>query len=139
MTKRELFDRLHRVDDINTALICVRMQIEKLESCLQGHAIRYDKDKVQTSPKDAMLEVMCNLEGLLNKQTKLQIELTRALADVADLIDRVDDRKQSLVLHYRYVACLPWRTIANKMGYAESHLFKIHDAAIKKILQVDSK
>jgi DNA-directed RNA polymerase specialized sigma subunit len=139
MTKGELFKRLHKVDDINTALLCVQMQIDRLEGCLQGHAIRYDQDKVQTSPKDAVAEVMCDLEGLLKKQTKLRIAMTRAVADVADLIDRVDDRKQSLVLHYRYVACLPWRTIADKMGYAESHLFKIHDAAIKKILQVDSK
>lgn len=130
MTKGELFDRLHRVDDINTALICIRMQIEKLESCLQGHAIRYDKDKVQTSPKDAVLEVMCNLEGLLNKQTKLQIELTRAVADVADLIGHLTDKKQMLILHYRYTAGLQWGQIADKMGYAERHVFRLHDQAI---------
>ena len=139
MTKRDLFNRLHKVDDINTALICLQMQIDKLESCLQGHAIRYDQDKVQTSPKDAVAEVMCDLEGLLKKQAKLRIAMTRAVADVAGLIDKVDDKKQSLVMHYRYVACLPWREIAEKMSYSESHIFKIHDAAIDKILKDDSK
>lgn len=139
MTKGELFKRLHRVDDINTALLCIQMRIDRLEGCLQGHAIRYDQDKVQTSPKDAVAEVMCDLEGLLKRQAALRIQMTRAVADVADLIDRVDDRNQSLIMHYRYVACLHWHDIADKMGYAESHLFKIHDAAIKKILQVDSK
>ena len=130
MTKGELFKRLHKVDDINTALLCIQMQIERLESCLQGHAIRYDQDKVQTSPKDAVAEVMCDLEGLLKKQTKLRIAMTRAVADVADLIDKLTDKKQALVLHYRYMACLPWRQIADKMGYAERHVFRIHDEAI---------
>ena len=139
MTKSELFKRLHKVDDINTALLCVQMQIDRLEGCLQGHAIRYDQDKVQTSPKDAVAEVMCDLEGLLKKQARLRIAMTRAVADVAGLIDRVDDKNLSLVMHYRYMACLSWREVADKMGYAESHLFKLHDAAIKKILQDDSK
>ena len=130
MTKRELFDRLHKVDDINTALLCVQMQIDRLEGCLQGHAIRYDQDKVQTSPKDAVAEVMCDLEGLLKKQTKLRIAMTRAVADVAELIDKLTDKKQALVLHYRYTACLPWSQIADKMGYAERHVFRIHDEAI---------
>ena len=130
MTKRELFNRLHKVDDINTALICLQMQIDRLEGCLQGHAIRYDTDKVQTSPKDAVAEVMCDLEGLLKKRTKLQIALTRAVADVASLIDKVEDKKQALVLHYRYTACLPWGQIADKMGYAERHVFRLHDTAI---------
>ena len=139
MTKGELFKRLHKVEDIDTALRCVQMRIEKLEGCLQGLAIRYDTDKVQTSPKDAVAEVMCDLEGLLKKQARLRIAMTRAVADVANLIDRVDDKKMSLVMHYRYMACLPWREIADKMGYAESHIFKLHGAAIGKILQDDSK
>lgn len=139
MTRGELFKRLNKVDDINAALLCVQMQIDRLEGCLQGHAIRYDQDKVQTSPKDAVAEVMCDLEGLLKKQARLRIAMTRAVADVAGLIDRVDDKNLSLVMHYRYMACLSWREVADKMGYAESHLFKLHDAAIKKILQDDSK
>lgn len=49
MTKGELFKRLHKVDDINTALLCIQMQIDRLEGCLQGHAIRYDQDTSQAS------------------------------------------------------------------------------------------
>lgn len=131
MTKRELFDRLHRVEDINTALLCVQMQIEKLESCLQGHAIRYDKDRVQTSPKDAVAEVMCNLEALLKKQTKLQIELTAAVADVANLIGQLKNNKQALVMHCRYTSGMSWPKIAARVQCSERHVFRIHDDAVK--------
>lgn len=131
MTKRELFDRLHRVDDINTALLCVQMQIEKLESCLQGRAIRYDQDRVQTSPKDAVAEVMCNLEALLKKQTMLQIELTAAVADVANLIGQLKNNKQALVMHCRYTSGMSWPKIAARVQCSGRHVFRIHDDAVK--------
>lgn len=131
MTKGELFKRLHQVDDINTALLCVQMQIDRLEGCLQGHAIRYDQDKVQTSPKDAVAEVMCELEGLLKKQTKLQIELTAAVADVAGLIGQLKNNRQALVMHCRYTSGMSWAKIADRVQCSERHVFRIHDDAVR--------
>lgn len=131
MTKSELFKRLHKVDDINTALLCVQMQIDRLEGCLQGHAIRYDQDKVQTSPKDAVAEVMCELEGLLKKRTKLQIELTAAVADVAGLIGQLKNNRQALVMHCRYTSGMSWAKIADRVQCSERHVFRIHDDAVR--------
>ena len=131
MTKGELFKRLHKVDDINTALLCVQMQIDRLEGCLQGHAIRYDTDKVQTSPKDAVAEVMCDLEGLLKKRTRLQIELTAAVADVANLIGQLKNNRQALVMHCRYTSGMSWPKIADRVQCSERHVFRIHDDAVK--------
>ena len=130
MTKGELFNRLHKVDDINTALICLQMQIDKLEGCLEGHAIRYDQDKVQTSPKDAVAEVMCDLEALLKKRDKLRIALTRAVADVAGLIDQLKNNKQAIVMHCRYTSGMSWSRIAERVQCSERHVFRIHDDAV---------
>lgn len=139
MTKGELFEKLHSVEDLDTELRVVRIKIERLESCLQGHAIRYDQARVQTSPEDHVAKVMCNMEGLLKREKKLQIQLTRAVTETADLIDtlkradlgdKLRGAKPCLLMHYRYTACLPWSEIATKMGYTERHCFRIHDAAI---------
>lgn len=139
MTKSELFYKLHRVDDLDAALRVVRIKIERLESCLQGHAIRYDQAHVQTSPEDHVAKIMGDLEGLLKREKKLQIELTRAVTETADLIDKLQradlgeklrGAKTCLLMHYRYTACLQWGDIAAKMGYTERHCFRIHDAAI---------
>ena len=130
MTRSKLFRILHRVDDISTALSCVQMRIEKLEGCLQGRAIRYDVDKVQTSPKDPVAEVMGDLEGLLKKQTKLQIALTRAVGDTAALLDKLTDNKQLLIMHYRYVSGVSWSVIADRVGVSERHVYRLHDKAV---------
>lgn len=130
MNRLELFRALHRVDDISTALKCLQMRIEKLEGCLQGRAIRYDVDKVQTSPKDPVAEVMGDLEALLKKQTKLQIDLTRAVAHTADLLDKLTDNKQLLVMHYRYMQGASWANIADLVGVSERHVYRLHDKAI---------
>ena len=131
MTKKELFDRLNKVRDLEAALRIVDIKIERLESCLQGHAIRYDDVKVQTSPEDHVAEVMGDLEGLLKKRARLQIGLTRAVGDIADLIDSIQDTRLCLLMHYRYTACLTWPEVAQSMHYGERHVYKLHDQAIR--------
>ena len=131
MTKGELFDRLHRVEDLDIAIRCNQMAIEKLESSLQGHAIRYDQEKVQTSSTDRVADVMGDLEKLLKKQDRLRKQLADALNDVTGMIGLLTDRKQQLVLSYKYLACLPWVKIAEKMPCGERQVYRIHDNAIK--------
>ena len=130
MTKGELYKRLNQVRDLDASLRIVGMKIERLEGCLQGHAIRYDRDKVQTSPSDPVAEVMGDLEILLKQQDRLRVAMTRAVADVAGLIGQLKDNKQMLVMHYRYVAGLTWPVIAARMQFSERHTFRLHDEAV---------
>ena len=130
MTKSDLFYRLHRVEDIDAKLRCVKMKIERLESCLQGHAIRYDTDKVQTSPQDPVAEVMASLDKLLDQKKRLDLEMVQAVDDTAALIDALKDNRQRLILHYRYMACLPWSIVAKRVRLSDRHVFRLHDQAI---------
>lgn len=130
MTKSELFYRLHRVDDLDVKLRVVNTKIERLESCLQGHAIRYDVDKVQTSPHDPVAEVMASLDKLLDARKRLQLEMDAAVSDVDEIIAGLSDNKQTLILHYRYIGCLPWQVIAQRMHFSKRHVFRLHDEAI---------
>lgn len=130
MTRGELYKRLNKVRDLDVDLRIVGMKIERLEGCLQGHAIRYDSDKVQTSPADPVAEVMGDLEILLKQQDRLRVAMTRAVADVADLIGHLSDNRQTLILHYRYTAGLPWPIVADRVHLSERHVYRLHDAAI---------
>lgn len=131
MTKKELFERLNKVRDYEAALRIVDLKIERLESCLQGHAIRYDAVKVQTPPEDHVAEVMGDLDALFKKQAKLRIGLTRAVADIAEMIDSIPDTRLCLLMHYRYTGCLTWQEVAQAMHYNDRHVYKLHDQAIK--------
>lgn len=130
MTRNEIYTILNRVSDLDAELQIVNIRIERMESTLQGHAIRYDQDKVQVSPSDRVADVMADMEELLLKQKRLQRDLLKAEQETADLIGRLKDGKHRLVLTYRYTASLPWASIAKRMGYDERHVKRLRDDAV---------
>ena len=130
MTKAELKSILRRVGMLDCEIRVVNLKIERLESYLQGHAIRYDVDRVQTTPKDAMAELITELEPLLKERDRLTVAITRAIADTSQIIDSIKDHKQCLVMHYRYTACLPFEEIARRMNYSTQRIYQLHDDAI---------
>lgn len=130
MTRNEIYTILNRVSDLDAELQIVNIRIERMESTLQGHAIRYDQDKVQVSPSDRVADVMADMEELLLKQKRLQRDLLKAEQETADLIGRLKDGKHQLVLTYRYTAGLSWEKIGKRIGYDERHARRLRDEAI---------
>ena len=63
MNRSEIYAILNRVSDLDAELQIVNIRIERMESTLQGHAIRYDQDKVQVSPSDRVADVMADMEA----------------------------------------------------------------------------
>lgn len=139
MNKSELKATLKRVESLDQELQIVNMKIERLESCIQAHGIRYDRDRVQTSPKDAVAEVMAEIDPLLDKREKLTHEITRAVAETSEIIDRLKDGNQCLVMHYRYTAGLPFEEIARRMSYSPQRVYQLHDNAMRWLLADMSK
>lgn len=135
MTKAEIKRRLSCIEWLDAEVKILDVKIERYENMAQGHAIRYDTDKVQSSPSDPVAKAMEKMYDLLDKRKKAQAKLTKAVADAADLIDMVGDARGRLVLHYRYIACMSWRAIAKRMGYAERHIYRLHDDAIDEIFR----
>lgn len=130
MTRQEVFKILNAVSNLDADLQIVRIQIKRMESTLQGHAIRYDIDKVQTSPSDKVADVIADMEKLLDKRDRLQHEIIAAMDESAALIAKLTDNKHRLVLHYRYTAGLPWAQVAVRVGYDERHTRRLRDEAI---------
>jgi len=135
MTKAELKNTLRRVNTLDCELRVVNLKIEKLESCLGAHGIRYDLDHVQTSPTDAMAEVMAEIEPLIKDRERLTVAITRAIVDTSEIIDRLKDKNQCLVMHYRYTAGLPFEEIAARMQYSPQRIYQFHDDAIRWLLE----
>ena len=66
----------------------------------------------------------------------------RCLEERLDMIDRLPDERQKLVLTYRYVNGWRWEEIMNVMNYAEKQIFRYHGAAlaeIQRFMKDDSK
>ena len=135
MTKAEIKRKLNSISWLDDEIKILDTKIERYESIAQAHAIRYDLDKVQTSPSDPVSKAMEKLYDLMDKRRDAQTKMIQAIADAADLIDKVKDPRGRLVLHYRYIGCMTWRQCAEKMSYAERHVYRIHDDAIDEIFR----
>lgn len=132
----ELFLKLNKVKSLKCELDKIKTRIEELRMNLLPSAIRYDSDKVQTSPKDTMLEVEAEIDELDRQYQKVYNELRKAITDVETLIAKVDDINQKLVLRRRYIKCMKFSAIAKDMQYSEEWVYKNHQKAIEHLSSV---
>ena len=84
MTQNEMSMYLGRVRNLIRKEQKLRRHIEELRLSLLPSGIRYDKDKVQTSPLDQMLEALSEIDHYERKRLKV----VKALIDTRSIIAR---------------------------------------------------
>lgn len=55
------------------------------------------------------------------------------LAEIEDMIDRLEDPRSRRVLYFRHIYRLNWYDIAEKMHYSKSSVQRFHAKAIKEL------
>jgi hypothetical protein len=84
-------------------IVILREQIEELKMSLLPGAIRYDKDKVQTSPDDQMSAVMEKVDDYERKLKHRLLSLLDKQSQASELIMELDDSLQRQVLQLYYL------------------------------------
>ena len=79
----------------------------------------------------SMLFLACGQE-----EKKIEI-LYDFIADLSSEIDKVEDVVERALLRYRYITCLTWEQIAEKMGYCLSQVYRIHNRAFKNFNKIN--
>lgn len=99
---------------------------DELETCLLPAAIRYDKDKVQSSPDDQMSKICAEIHELELEMAKVQrkkfVQVEKILRAVDDLAD-----EERTALTMRYINRVPVSAIAEAMGYSEQRIYQFMD------------
>lgn len=101
----------------------LQLRIKELQMSLLPSGIRYDKDKVQTSPSDQMLEIAAKVDDL---ERKMQSKLAKLNADMVKAMTIVQamptpEYRQLLTLRY-LTGRMSWEQIAEVMGYSVDHV-----------------
>lgn len=120
----------------------IRILLEKREALafsLYPSAIRYDRDRVQTSPEDLMPEKVaeiCKLDAEILEHIKA-IENRRAFA--MKTVREIEKPDLRLVLTLYYLATKPdgslfkWEEVADAVHHDEKYvLHKLHPAALQE-------
>ncbi len=107
--------------------------IADLRGCLIPGAVRYDKDKIQTSPKNQQEETILRIIDYEEKLNQLKCELASSIIKVNEAIELLDDETERAVLTYYYVNRYSPRRVANLIGYSERWMYKIKREAVLKL------
>ena len=60
-------------------------------------------------------------------------ELFKLRGEIENAIASIEDSTLELVLTYRYLNFFDWRDVASKLGYALSHVYRLHRQGIMAI------
>ena len=108
---------------------------DELVSCLLPAAIRYDKDKVQTSPDDTMSKIIAEISVLEQKMNKLQYSKAKRIEEIGRAIGELSSEEEQTALTMRFINRIPVKDIALAMGYAEPTIYKFMNQGGEHILQ----
>ncbi len=95
-------------------VIALRDQSRTLKASLHGAAIRYDKDRVQTSPKDSMCEVMAQAIDLDREIQMLEGEIVDTIASLVNFFKELKPEEAKFAKSYYFQAS----TMAEAAEYA---------------------
>lgn len=104
---------------------------EELRTMAEGvGAIRYDKDRVQTSPADHMSETMAKMLTLEEKLTNMIINYHNIVVRRIRMIERMNDARYVQLLSLRYIDGASFEEIACRMSYSWKHVIRLHGEAL---------
>jgi len=113
-------------------------RIEEQRYSLLPSGIRYDVDKVQTSPDDPMMRVYAEIDKLERKiKEHLERLTTRyniAMSNIL-LLDKSEYR-QVLALYYLGQERLTWEMVAERMSFSEQRIYQLHNEAIAELEKI---
>lgn len=125
---------LKRIRDERKELITIRMHKEDVRLSLLPGAIRYDKDRVDTSPDDPMIKMIEKLEKIEARETTCMGRLITDIELANKIITAIQTPEHRTLLRLRYIEGdrpMHWKDIADIMGYTEDHVKgKLHGKAI---------
>lgn len=99
-------------------------------------AIRYDVDRVQTSPEgDRMADIISGIVGNEDKLYKKVKDLMKQEDDSRKyLLQLREEQERVLVLHY--FNDLKWDDVAEQTGYSLSRVYEIKNEGLNKLTDV---
>lgn len=133
-------DYMHEIRRVRRRIRMLKEQIERDEIMAAGvSAIRYDRDKVQTSSSsDRMAEIV---ENIIEATAELKREILRLQIyekECREVLLQLSEQHER-VLVYHYIDDINWSEVARRMNFHEKYIYTIKDEALKELDKVLTK
>ena len=138
MTLTETYDYLLRVRKMEFAIWKLVLQHEELQSCLLPAAIRYDKDKVQSSPEDKLTDVAAAVLDIESKIRQLHHQKARIILEINAAIDSMPEEydKEAAIITAYYVKRMTMEEVAYKLGYSLQHTYRLRKRGVSYLSEI---
>lgn len=121
---KQAYDFLNSARVLHLQWLRLKAKHDALESCLLPAAIRYDRDKVQTSPEDAMSKIVAEINDLEVKMRMVQMYKARRIDEIDKFINAIESEEERTALAMRYISRISVPDIAEAMGYSEQRIYQ---------------
>ena len=129
MSSKEFLNKIRYIDMM---INCKLEQVAELRSMLLPSAIRYDKDRVQTSPDaDSMSDTMSKVIELEEKINDDIDKLVDLKSVAREKIEQMENEVEKVILYKRYFGNESFENIAVECGYSWRHIHRLHGEALK--------
>lgn len=118
MELNDTYDFLMQVRRTEITIRRKQSQQAELRACLLPGAIRYDRDKVQTTPKDTMADVLARVDELEHEIEDLKREKATLIIQISDAIEQLTDENEKTVLTEFYIARVSMKKVAALINYS---------------------
>lgn len=130
---KEVYSFLNSARVLHWRWLRLKAKHDELELGLLPAAIRYDKDKVQTSPEDAISKIVAEINELEKEMALTQLAKRQQIEEIDKAISKLESEEQKTVLVLRYINRVPVTKIAELMGYAEPTIYKFMNQGADQI------
>lgn len=117
---------LNEIRDIRYEIASIRLHKEDARMALMPSAVRYDKDRVQSSPDDPMIKFAVRMGELDDQERHCLDRLQNDILKAEQMIEMMKTPKYRQILRLRYLnggqRPMSWEDIAKETGYSETHL-----------------
>lgn len=115
--------------------VILKERVNALAASLLPAGIRYDKDKVQTTPSDQISKKMAALADYERELEERQIALMDHHRQAQRMIAELDDtrERQVLELYFLSVPPLTMSMTADRIGYSRDHTYKLFARGLAKM------
>lgn len=122
-------------------LYSLKLEIEALEYAASGATgIRYDKDRVQTSPSsDRLIIFAADAVERQAEADEIAAELDELKVNAYHIIRQMDNIDERNMLEWVYLQATPMQTVIKRINWSERKVYYIRDDALEHFGEKFSK
>ena len=126
-------DLISRVRSIDRTIWRLTIRRDELQSCLLPGAVRYDVDKVQSSPKDKLADIAAAVVDIDRTISELQRAKADAILQLSERIEKLDDEREKVILTAYFIGRKSMTEISDKLGYSVKHVYRLRKMGLQKV------